>query len=60
MKKEKLIVRFEEWDYTCGDGCCYEYGVDLFINDKHVSSYAQCDQAIIETLEFLGYEVERV
>lgn len=40
MKKEKLIVRFEEWEHTCGDGCCYNYGVDLFINDKHVSSYA--------------------
>lgn len=60
MKKEKLIVRFEHWDHTCGDGCCYDSGVDLFINDKHVSSYAECDQAIIETLEFLGYEVERV
>lgn len=58
MKKEKLTVRFEPWNHTCFDGCCYDYGTDLFINDKHVSSYAECNQAIIETLEFLGYEVE--
>jgi hypothetical protein len=28
-KNLKLKVSKREWDYTCGDGCCYEYGVEI-------------------------------
>lgn len=56
--KKKLTLEFEEWNYTCGDGCCYDSGVSLKINGEHVTNYADCQQGIIETLEHLGYEVE--
>jgi len=53
----KLTLEFEEWDYECGDGCCYDSGVSLKINGKHVTNYADERQGIIEILEHLGYEV---
>lgn len=58
MAKKKLKVTFEEWDYECGDGCCYSSGRSVYIDGEHINSYADSDQAIIEVLQHLGYEVE--
>lgn len=59
MSKKKLKLTFEDWDYTCGDGCCYESGTTLKIDDVHVSDNVDCSQnAIIEVLQHLGYELE--
>jgi hypothetical protein len=28
----KIVVK--DWTHTCADGCCYDYGVDVFLNDE--------------------------
>lgn len=58
MEKKKVKVKFEDWDYECGDGCCYTSGRAVYIDGKHIHNYADGDQAIIEILQHLGYEVE--
>ena len=25
----KILLHQEYWDYTCGDGCCYDWGTDV-------------------------------
>jgi hypothetical protein len=57
---KKLNLRFEDWDYRCGDGCCYEYGTDIFINGKKVdfSGGGSMEQAVEAVLTHLGYKVE--
>jgi len=59
--KNKLIIRTEEWQYTCHDGCCYTYGTKVFINEKQVTSgYAnEVDTIIEEVLKYLGHDVKR-
>ena len=27
-----MIIEFREWDHTCGDGCCYLYGTEIYID----------------------------
>ncbi len=59
MENKKLKLTFEDWDYTCGDGCCYESGTKLKIDDVHVSDNVDCSQNhIIDVLQHLGYELE--
>jgi hypothetical protein len=31
---KKLKITLSDWSYTCGDGCCYEYGVSCKINGE--------------------------
>jgi hypothetical protein len=67
MKKVKIIL--EDWDHTCGDGCCYSYGTKIYLNGKelehpnpevHDNSYVgmDVDTALRAVLKELGYEVE--
>ena len=60
MAKKKIRIRFEQWDHTCGDGCCYTWGEDVFINDELVTTFNDyvAKQPLIDILEHLGYEVE--
>jgi hypothetical protein len=66
---EKLKITLEDWDYTCGDGCCYSYGTKLHLNGKelehpnpeiHDNGYLGMDvtTALQSVLKELGYEVE--
>ena len=69
-KKQKLKIELVHWDYTCGDGCCYNYGVRLKLNgeelehpdypEQYDNGYVGCDveQALLSVLKKLGYEVE--
>lgn len=52
----KIIAR--EWDYTCGDGCCYEWGVNVWITDDGVET--EYDEPSVEDaiLKHLGVSVE--
>lgn len=62
-EKEKLEIELKDWDYTCGDGCCYLYGTELTLNGEVCDNqYAGGDvkQALRFVLEKLGYEVEIV
>jgi hypothetical protein len=67
MKKVKITL--EEWDYTCGDGCCYYYGTKVYLNGKELehpdpkvddNSYVGMDvtTALLAVLKELGYQVE--
>lgn len=56
-----MHIKTYSWDYTCGDGCCYNYGVDLTIDG--VTYEDQTFSSIQEALEFviiniLGHTVE--
>jgi hypothetical protein len=57
---KKLKIEIEEWSHTCGDGCCYTYGTDIFINGKKVSSgdYNNTEIILKEVLESLNFDVE--
>jgi hypothetical protein len=67
MKKVKITL--EEWDYTCGDGCCYSYGTRIYLNGKeleHPNPEVQDNSdvgssvvaSLLAVLKELGYEVE--
>jgi hypothetical protein len=67
MKKVKITL--EDWDYTCGDGCCTSYGTKLYLNNKELehpnpdildNGYVgmSVETALHAVLKKLGYEVE--
>lgn len=67
MKKVKITL--EEWDYTCGDGCCYNSGTRIYLDGKVLehpnpeiwdNGYLGEDvtTALLAVLKELGYEVE--
>jgi len=29
-------IKLKHWSHTCGDGCCYSSGIDVFINDERI------------------------
>lgn len=54
-------IKIKDWDYTCGDGCCYTYGTEIYFNDKLCdNSHAGGDvvQALNFVLSELGVEFE--
>jgi len=59
MTPKEIDISFEEWDYTCGDGCCYDYGITLKVGDVEINQYAEhnIEYTIVELLKHLGYKV---
>lgn len=65
---KKVRITFEEWDHTCADGCCYDYGTKIYVDGKLVehysnevgSSYVGSDPqvALESVLKHLGYKVD--
>ena len=52
-------IKFKTWDFTCGDGCCYDYGVNLFIDGVELEAQGDCaESSLIAVLTHLGYKVE--
>jgi len=59
MDKQKIKLTFKDWDYTCGDGCCYEADTELLVNGDSITQYASGTEYLLTSvLEYLGYEVE--
>jgi hypothetical protein len=57
--KEKLNIELEDWDHTCGDGCCYTWGVTIRVNGVELEGDgSSAQQALSTVLKHLGYEVE--
>ena len=59
--EKKVLLETQDWDSYCGDGCCYDYGTNIFVNGKQVSNIEGLYdgiEPIISVLESLGYEVE--
>ena len=57
--KEKLTIKLKEYSWTCGDGCCSEFGTITEVNGVVLPNETQDDEVILEQiLKHLGYEVE--
>lgn len=55
-----MKIRTKPWEYLCSDGCCYDWGVTLFIDDKEVEgrSFHHCEDALAYVLtDILGHSV---
>ena len=62
-KDEELLIELEEWDHTCGDGCCYTYGVNIFVNGEQIededgSNPHQLLKAVLTKLGYTNVKVE--
>lgn len=55
-----LKITLKDWEYTCGDGCCYDYGQDIYLNGEQLyEQYAEdSENALRAVLEKLGYKIE--
>lgn len=58
---KEIDLKFEDWNYSCGEGCCHYYGTDIFLNDKKVDFNGDSiEGAVKAVLEHLGYKVNEV
>jgi hypothetical protein len=56
---KKLTIRLEDYDSTCGDGCCYNFGTITTVNGVELPYNNQDTETILrQVLEHLGYEVD--
>lgn len=57
---KKIVIKTKRYDHECGDGCCYETGVDYTVNEKYLGgvSWDDTNEAITLILAHLGYQVE--
>jgi len=69
MSNKKLKIKLESWHYQCADGCCDNYGTNLYLNGKQLehpdprisnNGYLGEDvyTALHAVLKELGYEVD--
>lgn len=57
--KEKLKIRFKEYHYQCGDGCCDWWKIITYLNDKELECHNEDTATIVkQILEELGYQVD--
>ena len=62
VEMQEINVTLRNWDYTCSDGCCYDYGVELIINgkavDEETSSYMgdNVKRSLVEVLKLTGFK----
>lgn len=55
----ELKITFTEYGYSCGDGCCYNYGTITKVNGIQLPTHNQDPETIIrQILEHLGYKVQ--
>jgi hypothetical protein len=61
-KDEELLIELEDWDHRCGDGCCYTYGVNIFVNGEQIEDEdgSNPHQLLKAVLNKLGYTDVRV
>jgi hypothetical protein len=57
-KDEELLIELEEWDHRCGDGCCYTYGTNIYINGEQIEDEDGTNphQLLTAVLNKLGYK----
>lgn len=50
-------IEFKPYHYTCGDGCCDEYGTEVYVNGFQITRDGENVESVIECLmEFLEIE----
>ena len=61
-KDEEVLIELEEWDHRCGDGCCYTYGTNIYINGEQIEDEdgTSPHQLLTAILSKLGYTNVRV
>ena len=54
----KRDISIRHWDWECGDGCCSDYGTDVYVNDfKLVHADGSNTESTLDAmLDFLGYD----
>ena len=57
MENKKLTIRLDEYHYTCGDGCCDNYGTTVFLNEEEVIDSESTEQILEAILSKIGYQV---
>lgn len=56
-KDSKIIINLEEWDSACGDGCCYNYGTNIYINGEALEEDGHSPHDLLwAVLTYLGYK----
>jgi len=63
-----MKIEFRHWDHTCSDGCCTDFGTEIYIDDVLVehynsdigSAYAglHAETAVLSVLKHLKIEYE--
>jgi hypothetical protein len=44
-------IEIKPYDYTCGDGCCYQSGYDVFIDGEHIGfTIAEYAEEVIDII----------
>lgn len=55
---KKVHIKFSEYHYKCGDGCCDIFGTKTEVNGVEMDSHNMDTETILKNiLEHLGYEV---
>ena len=63
LEDEQLLIELKEWDHTCGDGCCYTYGINIFVNGEKIegedgTNPHQLLKAVLTKLGYTNVKVE--
>lgn len=57
-----IKIEVKEWSYTCGDGCCDTYGMDVYVDGVQVNEFdvSEKEALLMAVLKHLGIEAEIV
>jgi len=63
LQDEELLIELESWDHRCGDGCCFTYGVNIYINGEQIededgTNPHQLVKAVLTKLGYTNVKVE--
>lgn len=59
MSEKTLKIDLQEYENSCGDGCCLDYGTVTTVNGVELPFHNQDIPTILtQILEHLGYNVE--
>lgn len=57
--RRKVIIEIEDWEYECGDGCCYDWGTILRVNGSQLIDRFDGNVYVIEgILQMLDIDYE--
>lgn len=50
-------VEFTSYEYSCGDGCCYEQGYDVVFNGENLGGFPDTSYGLQAVIEELGIDL---
>jgi hypothetical protein len=55
VKGEKMNIELRNWEWECGDKCCYDWGTKLIIDGNKLLNDTSNDEDVIRAiLEYVG------